>query len=170
MTDDVRWMKGRAADGRSGRGDQPDENPCRSPLAGELVGWLRTDRPQAGSFGRKDANDLPMEAHHLLALCAPRPVFVSYGIPANGDALWLDQQGSFMATVAAGPAWRLLGAGDLGVVEDYRIVKLPPVETGLLEGELAWRQHAGGHESRSNMGYFIRWAERVWARAGRLND
>jgi len=113
------------------------------------------------SFGARTAADLPMDAHHLIALCAPRPVFVSYGIPDNGDALWLDQQGSYMATVAAGPAWRLLGARDLGVAEDYRTATLPPVNHGLLDGELAWRQHDGGHESRTNMGHFIRWAERV---------
>lgn len=116
------------------------------------------------SFGAKGANDLPMDAHTLLALCAPRPVFVSYGIPENGDALWLDQQGSFMVTVAAGPVWRLLGARDLGVREDYRVAKLPPVNHDLLDGELGWRQHDGGHESRTNMGHFIKWAERVWGR------
>lgn len=125
---------------------------------------------EEGAFGRKDANDLPIDAHQLLALCAPRPVFVSYGIPENGDALWLDQQGSFMATVAAGPAWRLLGARDLGVAEDYRTAKMPPVETDLLDGELAWRQHAGGHESRSNMGHFLRWAERVGGKGGKAES
>lgn len=116
------------------------------------------------SFGEKTANDIPMDAHFLLALCAPRAVFVSYGIPENGDALWLDQQGSFMATVAAGPAWRLLAARDLGVAEDYRAAKLPPVNHDLLDGHLAWRQHDGGHESRSNIGHFIRWYDRLAGR------
>ena len=61
------------------------------------------------SFGSRNAGDLPVDAHQLIALCAPRPTFVSYGIPDKGDALWLDQQGSYMATVAAGPVFRLLG-------------------------------------------------------------
>ena len=69
-----------------------------------------------------------------------------------------------MATVAAGPVFRLLGARDLGVTDDYRAAKMPPVGTGLLDGELAWRQHDGGHEDRSNMGFFIAWAERMFAR------
>jgi lysophospholipase L1-like esterase len=86
---------------------------------------------------------------------------VSYGIPERGDALWLDQQGSYMATVAAGPVFRLLGARDLGVADDYRVARMPPVGTGLLEGELAWRQHDGGHEDRSNMRFFIGWANRL---------
>ena len=113
------------------------------------------------SFGSKTANDIPVDAHELIALCAPRPTFISYGVPERGDANWLDQQGSYMATVAAGPVFRLLGARDLGVTEDYRVAKMPPVNTGLLDGELAWRQHDGGHEDRSNMSFFIAWANRL---------
>src|SRR5207244_3448419 len=62
------------------------------------------------SFGSRNAGDLPVDAHELIALCAPRLTFISYGVPERGDANWLDQQGSFMATVAAGPVFRLLGA------------------------------------------------------------
>ncbi|MFO0914328.1 MAG: hypothetical protein U0795_15315 [Pirellulales bacterium] len=110
------------------------------------------------SFGRRDANDLPVDAHQLIALCAPRLTFISYGVPDKGDALWLDQQGSFMATVAAQPAFRLLGARDLGRTDDYRTEKMPPVNEGLLEGDLAWRQHDGGHTDGPNMAHFIHWA------------
>jgi hypothetical protein len=113
------------------------------------------------SFGSKNANDLPVDAHELIALCAPRPTFISYGVPEQGDARWLDQQGSYMATVAASPVFRLLGARGLGVAEDYRVAKMPPVNTGLLDGDLAWRQHDGGHEDRSNMSFFIAWANRL---------
>jgi hypothetical protein len=112
------------------------------------------------TFGTKTANDLPVDAHELIALCAPRPTFISYGVPERGDANWLDQQGSYMATVAAGPVFRLLGAKDIGDTSDYRVAKMPPVNTGLLDGQLAWRQHDGGHEDRSNMKYFIEWASR----------
>ena len=82
------------------------------------------------SFGSKNASDIPVDAHQLIALCAPRPTFISYGIPEKGDANWLDQQGSYMATVAAGPVFRLLGARDIGVAEDYRVAKMPPVQHG----------------------------------------
>jgi len=112
-------------------------------------------------FGSKNAGDLPVDAHELIALCAPRPTFISYGIPARGDANWLDQQGSYMATVAAGPVFRLLSAKDIGEQENYRTAKMPPVNTGLLDGELAWRQHDGGHEDRSNMRHFIAWASQL---------
>jgi hypothetical protein len=112
-------------------------------------------------FGSRNAGDMPVDSHQLIALCAPRATFISYGIPERGDAHWLDQQGSYMATVAAGPVFRLLGARDLGDTNDYRVAKMPPVNTGLLDGELAWRQHDGGHEDRSNMQYFIAWANKL---------
>jgi hypothetical protein len=115
------------------------------------------------AFGSKNPGDLPIDAHELIALCAPRLTFISYGVPERGDANWLDQQGSFMATVAAQPVFRLLGARDLGVKEDYNSAKMPPVNTDLLDGELAWRQHDGGHEDRSNMKYFIEWANKKFA-------
>ena len=111
------------------------------------------------SFGSKTANDLPVDAHELLALCAPRLTFVSYGVPEKGDAKWLDHQGSFMAAVAAQPAFRLLGARGLGVSDDYMKERMPPVNVGLLDGQLAWRQHDGGHTDVPNWKYFLSWAD-----------
>ena len=115
----------------------------------------------AGNFLKygadKNAGDLPVDAHELIALCAPRPTFISYGIPEKGDAKWLDQEGSFMAAVAAGPVFRLLGAKDLGTAT------MPPVNVGLLQGKLAWRQHDGGHTDAPNWKYFLAWADRFTA-------
>ena len=118
------------------------------------------------NFGSKNAGDIPVDSHQLIALCAPRPTFISYGIPEKGDARWLDQQGSYMATVAAGAVWRLLGAKDIGVTEDYRTAKMPPVNKGLLEGHLAWRQHEGGHTDLPNQKYFIPWASKHFGYKG----
>src|SRR3989449_368281 len=111
-------------------------------------------------FGARTAQGLPVDSHELIAPCAPRLTFISYGVPERGDANWLDQQGNYMATVAAGPVFRLLGTRDIGEKEDYRTAKMPPVNTGLLDGELAWRQHDGGHEDRSNMKHFLAWANK----------
>jgi hypothetical protein len=112
------------------------------------------------SFGSKTPGDLPVDAHELLALCAPRLTFVSYGVPEKGDAKWLDHQGSFMAAVAAEPVFRLLGAKDLGVTADYHTARMPAVNVGLLDGQLAWRQHDGGHTDAPNWKYFIPWADK----------
>jgi hypothetical protein len=110
------------------------------------------------TFGSKNAGDIPVDSHQLIALCAPRLTFISYGIPERGDAKWLDQQGSFMAAVAAGPVFRLLGAKDLGTSDDYNKEKMPAVNVGLLDGALAWRQHDGGHTDVPNIPHFIKWA------------
>jgi hypothetical protein len=118
---------------------------------------------EESSFGRKTAGDIPVDAHQLIALCAPRLTFISYGVPERGDAKWLDQQGSYMAAVAAQPVFRLLGAKDLGVSDDYMKEKMPPVNEGLLDGELAWRQHDGGHTDGPNIEHFLAWANKKLA-------
>jgi hypothetical protein len=118
-------------------------------MAGNFLKYGAAD----ATFGSRNAGDLPVDAHELIALCAPRPTFISYGVPEKGDAKWLDQRGSFMAAVAAGPVFRLFGAKDLGTS------KMPPVNAGLLNGELAWRQHDGGHTDGPNWKYFIAWAD-----------
>ena len=122
----------------------------------------------AGNFlkygGPKNAGDLPVDSHQLIALAAPRLVYISYGIPEEGDAKWLDQQGSYMATVAAGSVWKLLGAKDLGVGNDYKTAVMPPPLTDQLDGQLGWRQHTGGHTDAPNMGSFIAWADRNMGR------
>jgi hypothetical protein len=112
---------------------------------------------EAGKTGHMDAGDLPVDAHELIAMCAPRLTFISYGIPEQGDAHWLDHQGSYMAAVAAQPVFRLLGAGDMGVPDDYMHAEMPPVNHGLLGGNLAWRQHDGGHTDTPNISYFVDW-------------
>jgi len=125
-------------------------------MAGNFLKYGAAD----ASSGTKNAGDLPVDAHELIALCAPRLTFISYGVPERGDAKWLDQKGSYMATVAAGPVFRLLGAKDLGVGEDYKNAQMPPVNVGLLDGQLAWRQHDGGHTDGPNWKYFIPWADK----------
>ncbi|HEV8445495.1 MAG TPA: hypothetical protein VGQ44_01700 [Gemmatimonadaceae bacterium] len=124
-------------------------------MAGNFLKYGASD----ATFGSKNAGDLPVDSHELLALCAPRLTFVSYGVPERGDAKWLDHQGSYMAAVAAQPAFRLLGAKTLGVSDDYAKEKMPPVNVGLLDGQLAWRQHDGGHTDGPNWKYFLSWAD-----------
>jgi len=137
-------------------------------LTGGEYYWMAGNFMKYGAsdavFGAKTANDLPVDSHELIALCAPRLCFISYGIPAQGDARWLDHQGSYMATVAAGVVYKLLGAKDLGVSNNYHTEKMPPVNTGLLDGELAWRQHDGGHTDAPNVKYFIQWADKFMGR------
>ena len=124
-------------------------------MAGNYLKYGAAD----ATFGSMNATALPVDSHELIALCAPRLVFISYGIPEKGDAKWLDQKGSWMAALAAQPAFTLLGAPALGLSSDYRTVPMPPVNTGLLDGALAWRQHDGGHTDAPNVKYFLQWAD-----------
>jgi hypothetical protein len=80
-------------------------------------------------------NEMGVDAHMLIALSAPRPVFVSGGTTDQ----WSDPVGEFLAEVAAGPVYRLLGKKDLGVTQ------LPPLDTPVIAGDLGWHYHTGGH-------------------------
>lgn len=89
---------------------------------------------------------------------------MSYGIPAKGDAALLDHVGSFMTTVDASRVFTLLRAKGIDVEGDYRTAKMPPVNQGLLGGQLALRQHDGGHTDAPNMKWFIQWADKFIGR------
>jgi hypothetical protein len=99
-------------------------------------------------------NDLPVDSHELIALCAPRPVFISGGAQ-NGDRI-VDPKGSFMAAVAAGPVYRLLGKRDLGTTE------MPAVNVPVIDGDIAFRLHDGGHTDVLNWPTFIEFASRYF--------
>jgi len=107
--------------------------------------WGETVDDMAQNFGWQFApafqqfpgrwNDMPVDAHMLIALSAPRPVFITGGTADQ----WADPVGMFKAAVAAGPVYRLLGGKDLGTTE------LPALDTPLTSGDLGWHYHTGGH-------------------------
>ena len=155
--------------GSSGKGGATLERRVFGEAVESLTGsgeyhWMAGNYLKYGteesSFGKKTGCDLSVDSHELIALCAPRLTFISYGIPEKGDAKWLDQVGSYMATVAAGSVFKLLGVKDIGVSNDYLAEKMPPMLTDMLNGELAWRQHDGGHTDAPNFKYFIPWASK----------
>ncbi len=119
-------------------------------IAGQEFYWM------AGNFmkyaGPLTPSDLPVDANELVALCAPRPVFISGGA-TNGDG-WVDAKGMFLAAAGAGPVYRLLGKKDLGTTT------FPPMETALIDGDVAFRQHAGGHTPGPNWPTFLTFASR----------
>ncbi|QEL13227.1 glucuronyl esterase domain-containing protein [Limnoglobus roseus] len=103
--------------------------------------------------GPKTAEDLPVDAHELVAMCAPRPVFISVG-SLNVEGGWVDAKGMFLAGVAAAPVYELLGKKGLGTAE------FPPEKTALIGGEVAFRQHEGGHTTGPNWPTFLEFAGR----------
>lgn len=105
--------------------------------------------------GPLTADDLPVDAHELVALCAPRPVFISAGSP-QVEGQWIDAKGMFLAGVHAGPVYQLLGKKDLGATA-FPVIGMP-----LVAGDIAFRQHAGGHSTGPNWSTWIAWAWRYW--------
>jgi hypothetical protein len=141
---------------------------------GELVENVASDNEyhwMAGNFlkyaGPLKWSDLPVDSHELIALCAPRPVFLSAGnlvdpaVDIGHSDAWADAEGTFLAGVAAGPVYRLLGKKDLATSV------FPPIETGILSGDLVFRQHSAGHTPNPNWPYFLDFAEREFQTAAR---
>jgi hypothetical protein len=105
--------------------------------------------------GPLTVNDLPVDAHDLIALVAPRPLFIGAGTVEHGDG-WVDPRGSFEAARAASPAYRLLKVQGL-VGDGY-----PAVGEVRDKGNIAFRQQPDGHSNALNWPYFLDFAARQW--------
>ena len=80
-------------------------------------------------------DDLPVDQHVLLALMAPRPVYVASGIQDT----WADPRGEYASAYHASPVYRLLGKKGLGSE------KLPPLGKAILDGDVGYHVREGGH-------------------------
>ncbi len=137
-----------AALGRRDYGESIDD------VAANFPWWL------AGNFQKYAGhwNDLPVDAHLLIALSAPRRAFVTGGTQDQ----WADPRGEFLAQVAAGPVYRLLGKKDLGTSE------LPPLDTPLVTGDLGFLYHTGAHTiTPADWEAFLGFAGRAFSPGGR---
>ncbi len=101
-------------------------------------------------------NDMPVDAHELIALCAPRPVFITGGTQDQ----WSDPRGEFLACVGAEPVYRLLGKRDLGTKE------MPGPDVELISGEIGFRLHKGGHSDTPDWLIFLKFARKYLKRIG----
>jgi hypothetical protein len=97
-------------------------------------------------------NDMPVDSHELIAMVAPRPILITGGTSDQ----WSDPHGEFLAAVAAGPVYRLLGKKDLGTSE------MPAPDVALDAGELAFREHNGGHTDMPDWPVFLKFAKRYF--------
>jgi hypothetical protein len=97
-------------------------------------------------------DDLPVDSHELIALVAPRPVFIGCGT----DDQWADPHGQFLAAVAAGPVYRLLGRKDVGATE------LPAPDAELISGDIGFRMHKGGHTDALDWPTFLKFADKYF--------
>ena len=97
-------------------------------------------------------NDMPTDAHQLIALVAPRPIFNTGGTKDQ----WSDPHGEFLASLGADPVYRLLGKKGLGTTE------MPAPDVSLISGENAFRNHEGGHTDAPDWPVFLEFAKRYF--------
>ena len=83
---------------------------------------------------------------------APRPAFIT---GATQDP-WADPRGEFLAAVAVGPVYRLLGKKDLGTTG------MPAPDVALVSGEVAFREHVGPHTDLHDWPVFLEFAARYF--------
>ncbi|GAB3931488.1 acetylxylan esterase [Larkinella terrae] len=124
-------------------GETPDN------VAGSgLYHWM------AGNFLKYGGHwqDMPVDAHELIALLAPRPVFITGGTKDQ----WADPHGEFLACVAASPVYELLGKKGIGTRE------MPAPDVALVSGEVAFRNHEGGHVDSLDWPVFLEFAKKYF--------
>ena len=102
--------------------------------------------------------ELPIDQHVVLAMTAPRPLYVSSAV----EDRWADPRGEFLAAVAAGPVWELFGKVGLGTATD------PVVDTAI-GSSIGYHVRSGPHDITAiDWGHFADFATRVLpAKAGR---
>jgi hypothetical protein len=99
--------------------------------------------------------EMPVDAHSLLALVAPRPVFIGVG-SLKVEGIWIDPVGTFLATKLASPAWEIYGKKGLSVSE------MPQEGIPAITGDLAFSQHTGGHTNGPNWTNFLEFTSRYF--------
>jgi hypothetical protein len=110
----------------------------------------------AGNFLKYGGNwaSMPVDAHELIALIAPRPVFITGGTQDQ----WADPKGEFLACVGAEPVYKLLGKKGLNVTN------MPAPDVSLVDGEIAFRYHKGGHTDGLDWPVFIEFAKKQFSK------
>jgi hypothetical protein len=118
-------------------------------MAGNFFKWAGELVP--GQYLPRKIENCPVDAHSLLALCAPRPVMMDGGTTST----WCDPYGVYLTGKYATPVYVLLGVKGL-VMPDPK----PVVDRAYIDGTIAYRVHEGGHTDAPEWPSFLEFAER----------
>ena len=118
-------------------------------MAGNFFKWAGELVP--GQYLPRKIENCPVDAHSLLALCAPRPVLINGGTRSS----WTDPYGMYLTTLYATPVYELLGTNGI-VMSDQK----PVVDKAYISGGVAFRYHDGGHTDAPEWPAFFEFADR----------
>ena len=136
-------------------------------IAGDAMRYQGVDASSTDGYMPRKVINMPVDAESLVALCAPRPIFIGSGEVSKGDA-WADPYGMYLTAAAASPVYELLGKKGL-VMEDKMLYKekniqipMPVTDKAYLDGDIAYRRHNGGHEQAPNYPSFKQFLLKYW--------
>jgi hypothetical protein len=116
-------------------------------VAGNIFKWM--GKLNSGSYLPRKIENCPVDAHSLLSLCAPRPVFIN----AGSQDLWTDPYGIYLTCIGATPVYQLLGKQGLIMTDEK-----PRLDVGYISGDIAYRYHNGGHTDSPDWPAFFKFA------------
>lgn len=118
-------------------------------MAGNFFKWCGPLVP--GQYLPRKVADLPVDAHSIVAMCAPRPVFMNGGTTSQ----WSDPYGIYLTAAAASPVYELLGLKGF-IMEDSK----PVVDKAYIDGTIGYRYHEGGHTDAPDWPAFFEFAKK----------
>ncbi len=132
-------------------------------LRGETIEQINTHFPHWFCENYKRFNGhpelLPVDQHELIALIAPRPVYIA---SASEDG---DPQGEFLGALHASPVYALFGLGGLAV-KDF-----PPADSAFPKGKIGYHLRAGAHNLLEyDWSRFMNFTDRHWGRSAKKED
>lgn len=124
---------------------------------GNPVDIMNTKHPHWYCDNYKQYNNnedmMPFDQHMLLALIAPRLLYVS----SAGEDLWADPRGEFLSCIHANPVYRLLG------VKGLQAENMPPLDSPIHTGRIGYHIHTGRHDlTEYNWHRYLDFADKHW--------
>jgi hypothetical protein len=135
-------------------------------MAGNFLKYSEVRESSEDGYLPRKVLDLKVDAESLIALAAPRPVFIGCGSQNAGDS-WVDPYGLYISAQLASPAYELLGKQGV-VMEDTETYNdqtypYPTTNKGYIQGDIGFRMHSQGHTPNPNYPTFGKFISKYWS-------